>query len=70
MTATRYQIGVPPQQFDVLKLNEDGTVDLGKDGELIIAGSIFTIDPQPGACVLNESVSEAPVEAPKSKKSK
>lgn len=70
MTALRHQIGQLPQEFDVLKLNEDGTADLGRNGELIIAGSLVTLDATPGACVLNEAQSNEPSEAVKPKKSK
>ena len=70
MTALRHQIGQPPQEFDVLKLNEDGTADLGRNGELIIAGSIVTDTAQPGACVLNDDKSNEPSEPVKPKKSK
>ena len=70
MTATRHQIGVPPQEFDVLKLNDDGTADLGRNGELIIAGSLVTTDATPGACVLSEAQGNEPSEPVKPKKSK
>ena len=70
MTALRHQIGQPPQEFDVLKLNEDGTADLGRNGELIIAGSIVSSEAKPGSCVLVDAPSNEPSEPVKPKKSK
>jgi hypothetical protein len=70
MIALRHQIGQPPQEFEVLRLNDDGTADLGRNGELIIAGSIMSVEAKPGTCVLVDASSDKPIEAVKSKKTK
>ena len=50
--ALRHQHGREPQEFDVLKDNKDGTVDLSRNGELVIGSCIVSEDGKPGTCTL------------------
>ncbi len=52
MKALRHQHGLPPQEFDVLKDHKNGTVDLGRNGELVISSCIVADEPKPGTCTL------------------
>lgn len=57
--ALRHQVAAAPQEFDVLKDNKDGTVDLGRNGELIIGSCIVSEKPTPGTCTLIKAPSKA-----------
>lgn len=62
--ALRHQDGREPQEFDVIKDNKDGTVDLGH-GETVVIGSCIVSDvARPGTCTLVKTP-----KAPKSPKS-
>lgn len=50
--ALRHQAGREPQPFDILEKNKDGTVNLGRDGQLVIANCIVSEDGKPGTCTL------------------
>lgn len=52
MQALRHQAGREPQTFDVLAKNKDGTVELGRDGVLVIGNCIVSDDGKPGTCTL------------------
>ena len=64
--ALRHQHGREPHEFDVLKDNKDGTVNLGRNGELVIANCIVSDDGKPGTCTLVKAA-KAP-KAPKNSK--
>lgn len=66
MKALRHQINREPQTFDVLKKNEDGTVDLGIGKELVIASCLVSESKAPGTCTL--VADPAKTEAEKAKK--
>lgn len=52
MKALRHQHDRQPQEFDVIKHNDDGTVDLGHGKELVIGSCIVSDSPKPGTCTL------------------
>ena len=52
-----------PVTFEVLKKNEDGTVDIGHaGGEPVVTNCAITAEPVAGACT---AVEDAPKDAPK-----
>jgi len=67
MQALRHQTGREPQTFDVLKKNDDGTVDLGHGKELVIGSSLVSEDGRPGTCTLIKSAKKPKADKPDAK---
>lgn len=66
-TALYHQEFRTPVELEVLAENQDGTVDLGREGKLVVGKCAVTEDSAPGSCTIQKQA--APVQE-KSEKSK
>ena len=62
--ACYHQAGKAPQQFDVLAFHQDGTLDLGLAGEVVIGHCRVTQTVEHGCCTLGAAPPAAVVAVP------
>lgn len=62
--AEYHQSGRQPIQLEVIKASKDGTVDLGRDGIVLISGCPVVQEPEAGSCTLIKEVSARPRSKP------
>lgn len=68
--AQYHQAGRQPIQLEIIKDHKNGTVDLGRDGIVLISGCPLVEEPEAGSCTLIKDVVARPRAKPASQGAK